>query len=46
MADSPSQPRNVVKAVFIGLVGFIVSAAIPIVIVIILAFVAQRMIGG
>jgi hypothetical protein len=32
----------VVKAVFIGIVGVLVSGAIPI----ILAFVAQRMIGG
>lgn len=42
----PSQARGVAKAVLIGVVGFLVSAAIPIVLVIILAIVAQLMISG
>lgn len=42
----PHQARGVVKAVLIGLVGLLVSAAIPIILVIILAFIAQVMIGG
>jgi hypothetical protein len=44
--DEPSQVRKVAKAVFIGIVGFLISAAIPIILVIILAIVAQLMIGG
>lgn len=44
--SEPSQLRRVVKPVFIGLVGLVVSMAIPVLIVVILAFVAQVMISG
>jgi hypothetical protein len=46
VTDEPSQLRKVAKAVFIGLVGLFVSMAIPILIVVILAFVAQVIISG
>jgi hypothetical protein len=42
----PSQLRQVAKPLLIGFVGFLVSAAIPIILVIILAIVAQLVIAG
>jgi hypothetical protein len=42
--SEPSQLRQVGKPVLIGLVGFLVAAAIPIVMVIILGIVAQMII--
>lgn len=46
MTDEQSQLRQVARAVFIGLVGLLVSMAIPILIVVILAIVAQVIISG
>lgn len=42
----PTEGRPILRAVLIGLGGFVVSAAIPIVIVIILAILAQSAISG
>jgi hypothetical protein len=44
--SDPSQARRVAKALLIGLTGLLVSAAIPIILVVILAFVAQMVISG
>lgn len=42
----PGQLRRIAKPLLIGFVGFLVSAAIPIIIVVILAIVAQMAING
>ena len=44
--SEPSQLRGVAKAVLIGLVGLAISMAIPILIVVILAILAQNIIAG
>jgi hypothetical protein len=44
--SEPSQLRQVAKSVLIGLVGVAVSMAIPVLIVVVLAFLAQIIITG
>jgi hypothetical protein len=43
---TPSHARRVAKVTFIGLVSLVVSLAIPVVVLVILAFIAQIMISG